>query len=371
MPKPIYVFVDTNIAIHQAHFFFKKGGQELVSALRASGARVLLPDVLYREYLKNYVAIGRAARDELKADLSKFRAFFDGDLDQFLPADSDLEARATATLDSLRDIMIVIPETDALVVAAGRRSMADIAPCTKSDHGFKDCLIWDSILSMAAGGDLHIVTQDRAFFAGDKGNALAPSILAEGAAREIALTGYCAREPQGKDQQRNTSVTSPLFEVTKAIMASCASVSRDSLNVLDPEATPPAIPATAPAAPAAAPETPAERPPTSPVPPATQFVDDGELEALLAPTRSEFGRLEVRILGIVSFFDGPDKARLLGLLSEMGVDRARAENACDRLTLAGLISEIGGHVLPVAKRPGELAAALVESEVIALMHRRM
>jgi hypothetical protein len=51
----------------------------------------------------------------------------------------------------------------------------------------------------------------------------------------------------------------------------------------------------------------------------------------------------------------------------MGVSLENARNAAERLALGNAIRDTGNHYLPVDKKAGEIAAQLVEAEIIKLL----
>lgn len=364
MARPVYVVIDTNVAIQDSYFFFKKQGPELLDAMRRAGARLLVPEILRQEYLDNFVVIGRQSRGALAKGVSKARPFFDHQLNHFFPSDEEVRDRARLVLEGLQDVVTIIPETDALLIATGQRVKAKLAPCTKTDHGYKDCLIWESVLSMAKGSEVHIVTKDKAFYRDDTSDELAPSILVEAEANGISIYGYCEKK-QGDDAM-------PLARVLKAILAHVPAADPNALNLVDLKNT---GPSTTPTDGAVGADTGdrsdenIEHAPTSGMPDAQPSADQSELDRLLEPVRAEFWRLDGKVLGVIAFLNGHDKNHLYELLGQIGIDPAHAQNSCDRLTLAGLIKDTGHHLLPNLGRVTGLAAALVEGDVIELMLR--
>ena len=361
MARPVLVVIDTNVAILETHFFFKKQGPELLKAMRQANARLVLPEILRHEYVKHYVELGRAARTAVEKGTSLARPFFDHQPASFFPSDEEVRDRARRILEGLQDVITFVPETDELLLATSRRVMANNPPCSKTDHGYKDCLIWESVLSVAGGCEVHVVSKDKAFYQEGSTDRLAVKIVAETQAKSI--TAYGHGEKSGN----------PLDSVLNAILAHVPPADPNALNFVEANngGTP-----SAPTAPPAGNDG-ADRPegqgndhaPTSGAPDATFNPQQGELDTLLEPMRAEFWRLDGNVLGVIAYLDGHDKERLYGFLAQMGIDHARARNACDRLALSGLIKDTGHNLLPVPGRVSELAAALVEAEVIELMLR--
>ena len=99
--------------------------------------------------------------------------------------------------------------------------MANIAPCSKTDHGFKDCLIWESVLSVADGSELHLVSKDKAFYQEGSTDRLADTIMAETQAKGITTHGHAAKGGNS------------LESVVKAILAHVPADDPNALNVVD------------------------------------------------------------------------------------------------------------------------------------------
>lgn len=357
MARPVLVVIDTNVAILETHLFFKKLGPELLAAMRKAGARLVVPDILRQEYIKHYVEIGQAARGQLQKGASMARPFFDQQPPDFFPSEEEIGDRARRFLESLRDVIIFVPQTEELLLATSRRVMANMAPCSKTDHGFKDCLIWESVLSVADGSELHLVSKDKAFYQEGSPDRLADAILAETQAKGILMHGHSAKG------------SNSLESVLKAVLSHVPAENPNSLNVID----------TINGGLLSAPTTPliiggeADQPqvqvndhaPTSSMPEAMGMHERSELDSLLEPMRAEFKMLDEKVLGLIALLGGHAKEPLYAFLVQMGIDLAYARNACERLALSGLITDTGNNLLPLPGRTSDLAAALVEDEVAA------
>jgi hypothetical protein len=94
---------------------------------------------------------------------------------------------------------------------------------------------------------------------------------------------------------------------------------------------------------------------------------DNKLAEMLTKAREPFTDLDVKILGYVSYLDGPTKDKLFGLLSQAGVSVDIAKNVAERLAITGIITDTGNHYLPGNKEAGDLAAISIETEIITLL----
>jgi hypothetical protein len=104
---------------------------------------------------------------------------------------------------------------------------------------------------------------------------------------------------------------------------------------------------------------------------ATKRVDetrvDHKLEVVLSDAQAQFRDLDGKILGYIAYLDSPTKDQLFELLSRSGVSVESAKNVAQRLAISGVITDTGHHYLVANKEAGELAAVLVEAEIIELL----
>ena len=356
MVRPQFIFVDTNVAIQEAHLFRRKGGPQLIELLRETGVRIVVPEVLRKEYIKHFGKESHTVRDLAEKELTKLESLCGQKLTWLLPEANFEQQEALTILHHLDDIIISVPQTEELLLAAAHRSMENRAPSSKSDHGYKDCLIWESILSVAGGGDVRILTRDKAFYDGEKSNKLAPSIVAEAEALGIVLKAYSGKDESGKD-----SVIRPIGALIEDLCAEHKHVDLARLKPFELSEHPLRISPIA-AVPIATYQAMASDNEDASLP-----AEENELSTLLTNSREQFWALETKVLGVVAFLNGGNKEELYALLEKVGIDLITAKNVCDRLALAGLIQDTGNNYLPVQGRVAEIAAELVEGEVIRLM----
>jgi len=345
--RQLYVLCDTNAAARDAHLFRKKGGPLLIAMLRAKKAKLLLPDVLRMEYIKQFIQAGDDALQKATKELDKLKTFCGYDISSLLPKTEFGEAQALEILAQLEDVTHTIPTTPALKVAAADRSIKGIRPTSKTDHGYKDCLIWECVLTLPAGSEVILLSRDEAAFF-DKGK-LAPNLEAEAKEKGLLLTAYSTTKEQ---------TLMPLVNVLKERFADIAASAAGDLTVDDHpiiqaymqlERVAPVLP-----------KDPAENAP----PPVV--VAAGELEGLLAAQTRPLGLIDIKALGFVGFLGRTGKQTVISQLVQSGVAVEMARNALERLALAGLIRDTGNNYLAVEGQLTEMAAQLVEPEMIKL-----
>jgi hypothetical protein len=91
------------------------------------------------------------------------------------------------------------------------------------------------------------------------------------------------------------------------------------------------------------------------------------LTASLTEVQAQFQDVETKVLGYVTYLRSATKDQLFELLGRVGVPIENARNAAERLALGKVIRDTGNHYLPGNKEAGELAAQLIEGEIIQLL----
>lgn len=347
--RQLYALCDTNVAVRDSHLFRKKDGVLLLALLRALKGKLVVPDVLRMEYISQFTKACDEAKKKANDSLDRFRTLWGYDIRELLPESQFGEALALEILAQLEDIIYVIPMTAELKVAAADRSINEVRPTSKSDHGYKDCLIWESLLTLPPGSEVILMSRDEAAFF-DNGQ-LASILQQEADEKGLILKVY--RTTQGSSLR---AVVDALKERVPDIADSLAA----DLAVSDH----PVIQAYRQTAPLQ-PVMPREAGGKSGQP---ISVEPRELDELIAEQTRSFALLDAKALGFISYMGQLDKQRAVDLLMQSGVPtQAAARNALERLAMAGLITDTGHNYLLVAGRQAEIAARLVEQEIIDLM----
>lgn len=94
---------------------------------------------------------------------------------------------------------------------------------------------------------------------------------------------------------------------------------------------------------------------------------DRTLSNVLSEAQEQFKNLDGKILGYIAYLGSPTKDQVFDLMSRSGISVETAKNVAERLAIAGVITDTGNHYLVTNKHAGELAAALVEAEIIKLL----
>jgi PIN domain len=342
----VIVICDTNVFVRETHLLRKKGGPTLLQFLRAIQGRLFVPEILQREYVEQTLAAVNEERTKAENALSALRTLVGRRQGHPLPEDDAVEQGSIARLRELETLTMTAPLSEAILAAAGTRSLEKRPPTSKSDHGYKDCLIWEFIIRLPPGSEVRLISRDKkAFF--DSGDQFSKVLTEEVRERQINLVAYQSLEPLLHELQTRN----PLLDLA-ALEAS---------EVIDEPADAGTLSATAASAPIPRAETSvlADDDATA--------ADTRELKSQLAQAQQTFENLDLRILGFIAHFGTPGKEQLFNLLVQADVPMDEARNVIDRLIITRFVRDTGNHYLVADRRLGDIAAATVEEEIIALL----
>lgn len=338
------VVVDTNVFVRDTHLLRKKGGPELVRLLRATTGQLLIPEILQKEYIDLAVRTAGEERGRVEKSFNLLGTLLGLSFDHSVPDDDALRLGAERRLEALKSLTLSDPLTDEIKAAAGTRSLESRRPTSKSDHGYKDCLIWESVLRQPPGSEVRFVSRDdKAFLDGE---GFHPDLVAEARERGITVVGY-------RDLQR----------VVEELTRTNPTLNLAALEALDLAEQAPG---------------PSEQPTRSaPVPRPAQAVDLGQplppgvadVARQLAEAQKQFDGLDMKVLAYIAYLDSPAKTDLLSALADAGVNPDVARNVADRLTVNGFVSDTGHHYLAIDRATADLVAPAVEAEIIAWLKK--
>lgn len=164
----MFVVVDTNIFVRETHLLRKKAGPPLIHFLRGAGGRIFVPEILEREYEEQTSAAVSDEVREVQAAFSKIQTLVGARDDYQVPTEEVILAATKERLNEMSALIHRMALSDEIILAGSRRSIEKKPPTSKSDHGLKDCLIWESVLRLPSGSDVRLITHDKAFFVADQ-----------------------------------------------------------------------------------------------------------------------------------------------------------------------------------------------------------
>ena len=345
--KVINVLCDTNVAVLDCHLFRIKEGQGLLNILRAKRGKLVVPEVLKSEYIKHYILGFEKAIVDSRKSLGIMKSYAGDDLAPLLPHTELAQTQALHFFKDHADVIHLVPTTDALKIAAVERSMSERAPTSKTDHGLKDCLIWESLLSIPRGSEVIFVSRDKGFF---QNGALHPDLQRDCQERELQFSAVYSDQQQGLTPTVR-SLRDRFTDLDAAPVLHEGAVDGVGADFQPrPEARAAPLPADLPAPPV-------ETKGVEVVPMLS------ELDVRLANARVA----DLKALGFVSFFRSKPKRFVTSQLALAGMPIDVATNALQRLALHGLIRETAHHYLSISDRLSEMAAEVVEPDIIELI----
>jgi hypothetical protein len=335
------VVIDTNVFVRHTYLCRKQRGHVLMGLLRSTGGKLYIPEILRREYFEQTQAMVDEHAGEIRKNRDALKTLIGHQDASPLPDVPGIQGMVEKRLQFLAPISLMGPTIDELMQAAGRRSIDKLPPSTKSDHGLKDCLIWEAILQLPPGSKVWLASNDHGFFK-DKTDELHPHLLEEARAREIEVSIVRTLE-RIVDAISKENPDLELSIIEKRELAEQG----DIFSVTPPPA--PADPVLAVLGPTG---------------------DLDKVSAALTALGRPFEDFELRVFGYIAFLDPVLKSDLFEALAGSGIQLEVAENVADRLVLFGLIRDSGTHYLIVSKALSEEAAAAVEPEIIAWLAKR-
>jgi hypothetical protein len=344
----LFVVCDTNVFVRETHLLRKKGGPQLIRLLGAINAHLVIPDVCQQEYIEQTRVAAAEEHRQIRASLSKLETLTGTVTDLTLMDDPAVERRTLERLSMLRGLVHPVAQTTDLLAAAGVRSLAKRRPASSSDPAYKDCLIWESLLTLPAGSEVWLVSKDlRAFF---ENGQFAAELAEEAQACGLRVRGV-------KD----------LGEVIQALQASNPTLDLAALSAHD--LVEPSVEAQFPDLVLVDSESPPRTAMPDKPPPESAEHRAELVRSRLGDAQQTVRAQEQRVLGYIAYFGDASKAQLFDALEQSGLASTVAHNIAERLALVGLVQDTGHHYIVSDRELALAAAGLVEADIIALLSR--
>lgn len=344
----IIVVCDTNVFVRETHLLRKKGGPDLVRQLRAINGQILVPDILRTEYIDQTLVAANVERQKFESASSVLETLI-GFQNRPLPTNDAITQFVVERLRALEPITLTVPLNTEIFESAGRRSVAKHKPTSKTDHGYKDCLIWESVLRLPAGSDVRFVSRDnKAFFDGEH---FARVLVDEAQKTAIKVVGYKNIDNLVRDLRvENPTLNLAIIE-DQAFTETATAVPEDAIDAdFAPASTAVNLDQLAP----------------------DLAVVDGDVQGVvdkLAGTHKRFDKLELKILAYIAYLDPAGRDQLFQLLNDVRISTEIARNVIERLVFNGFVRDVGNHYLVVDHVIAQAVAPTVESEIIDLLDK--
>ncbi|MET0118104.1 MAG: PIN domain-containing protein [Sedimenticola sp.] len=336
----LVVVIDTNVFVRETHLLRKKGGPTLVRLLRFTKGILQVSEILRREYVEQTIITADQQKKKIDTAYSNLETLLGTRINPIGASKEVAELRAEKRLGELEELTLGEPLTDELHVAAGNRTVDKKRPTSKTDHGYKDCLIWESVLRLPQGSDVRFVSNDgKAFFDGDKFHQ---DLISEALEVGITVKGYKDIERLIEDLiHENPEIDLVTLEAQELA-----------------EETPDLIEDAAPFLPVSQPD---EAVGEDHSPPG----DLNEVTQKLADAQGRFDGLDLKVLAYIAYLDSASKTDLFNALSDAGVAHDIAKNVAERLVMGGFVRDTGNHYLIADQTIVEIIVPTVETEIIA------
>ena len=316
----------------------KEQGAALVGALRATGGKLFLPEILKHECFEQTQKMVDENFLKLQKHASVLKPLVN--LPELSPPQPGSVGQSVQRrFDQLQNVTLEGPSVDDLLKASGRRTIANRPPSTKTDHGYKDCMIFEAILTLPEGTNVWLASDDGGFFVGQTAELL-QELREDAKARGIKIQGARTLQP----------IVDELAKVAGGL--DVAELERRELQELGnttPDAVPPA-------------------PVTADLKGSDN--DISPVQAALAASEKVFDGLDLKVLGYIAYLDPVSKVDLYDALLNADIPMDVAKNVVDRLVLNGLVRDSGSNYLIADRSLQEAAAATVEKEIIRLLEAK-
>lgn len=159
------VLLDTNVWVAATRLLRAGVGPVFLHYLAVRQGKLLLPDIIRNEIYSECHREVAQASSEISTAYGKVEHLL-GERDEYrLPTLAEVDQGVEKRLAQLGPMTQAVETADALLLAAAKRCLEKRRPYSPTGNdAFKDCAIWESILSMPPGTDIALVSQDyRAF----------------------------------------------------------------------------------------------------------------------------------------------------------------------------------------------------------------
>jgi hypothetical protein len=176
---PYYVAVDTNIWVEE-RLLQSSIGRAFLYAVTGAKSSILLPEVVELEIARVLPDMAEQAVGRIKRDLSLLRQLSGQDVTVTAPSALAIEEGIEDRWKQLSGLLIPVPFTLDQAKSALQRIIRKAPPSGKNNEQFRDCCIWEAVLSAATDRVVHLVSADNAFYeGGNKAAGLAGDLRAD------------------------------------------------------------------------------------------------------------------------------------------------------------------------------------------------
>jgi hypothetical protein len=188
--RPLSVVIDTNIW-RNTLMLRSSLGIALIYAIRQHDAKIGLPEVIEREVEKHGLAVGLEAIAAIEKAERQLERLLDRRVAFGAPKEADIKKAVEERLRQLGPLFERVPLTLHHARMALDRVNSGVAPSGRRQE-YKDSLIWEAVVELAASFRVILVTEDSGFFTGDE---LESSLREECIQKRLSI--HCFRGLEG------------------------------------------------------------------------------------------------------------------------------------------------------------------------------
>ncbi len=187
--KPNCVLLDTNVWV-QNLLLRTALGSALLYALRASGAKLAMPEVVEQEVVKHTIQAAQEAIEAIKKGFRSIGSIMNSCRSYDAPTEGEIREAISKRFTELDAFIIRVPFVLEHAKAALRRVGERIPPSSTKQQQFKDCAIWEAALSLAKDHHVHLVSKDGDFYQDRDRSVLHKRLSDECERLGVTITAY-------------------------------------------------------------------------------------------------------------------------------------------------------------------------------------
>ncbi len=187
--KPECVLLDTNIWV-QNLLLRTTLGSALLYAIKRSGAKLALPEVVEQEVTKHTVRAAQEAIEAIEKGFTTIASIMGFHKPYEVPKADEIEEAVRKRFAELDAFIVRVPFVLEHAKAGLRRVNERIPPSSTKQQQFKDCAIWEAALSLAKDYHVHLVSKDGDFYQDTNRSVLNKRLSEECDRLGVTITAY-------------------------------------------------------------------------------------------------------------------------------------------------------------------------------------
>jgi len=187
--KPECVLIDTNIWV-QNLLLRTALGSALLYALRRSGAKLALPEVVEQEVTIHTIREAQEAIEAIEKGFRNIASIVGFHKSYEVPKKEEIAEAIRKRFAELDAFIVRVPFVLEHAKSGLRRVSERIPPSSTKQQQFKDCAIWEAALSLAKNYNVHLISKDGDFYQDPNRSVLNKRLSEECANLGVTITVY-------------------------------------------------------------------------------------------------------------------------------------------------------------------------------------